>query len=85
MQHTSNNGNRPLALYLGQFVFASNQRKLGTEHDSTRPAKTWKANEVMPVNLFSIYGISERGQNEVRKYNERDTLKPLTSNDLHKP
>lgn len=42
MQHISNNGNRPLALYLGQFVFASDQRKLGTEHDSTRPGKTSK-------------------------------------------
>ena len=42
----------------------------------------------MPVNLFSIYGISERIQtsgNEVRKYNEKDTLKLLTSIDLHKP
>ena len=32
MQHISNNDNRPLALYLGQFVFASDQRKLGTKH-----------------------------------------------------
>lgn len=39
MQHISNNDNRPLALYLGQFVFASDQRKLGTKHDSTRPGK----------------------------------------------
>lgn len=42
MQHISDNDNRPLALYLGQFVFASDQRNLGTEHDSTRPGKTCK-------------------------------------------
>ena len=44
MQHISNNDNRPLALYLGQFVFASDQRKLGTKHDSTRPGKQWQKN-----------------------------------------
>ena len=42
MQQISINGNRPLALYIGQFLLACDQRRLGTERNSARPGKNGK-------------------------------------------
>ena len=35
-------------------MFASDQRKLGTKHDSTRPGKTWQKNSDQRENSHAL-------------------------------